>query len=167
MGWRGLKRAKWECLQRGWPGDFVRSHCTAVIYCHIIMTFLSVTHVEVDALVGYSWEPSHGFMLCFSTSFCKLQVISMQILGLFFRGDWLAALVWVSTQQRHTLMWILRDKERYFLSKGIQTVSGKGKFSKSGSVFAPSNTVLNSKMTSWWALPAGVPSQSCRKHCVL
>lgn len=150
--------------------------CAPPLHCCDLLSHhydLPVSHTCGGRCTSEVLRAFDGCMLCFSTSFCKLQGISVQILGLFFRGDWLAALVWVSTQQHHTLMWILRDQGRHCLSKRIQTVGifffspGRGKFSKSASVYAPSNTVLNGKMTSWWALPAGVPSESCRKHCVL
>lgn len=60
-----IKRAKWECFHREWPGD---SLCISVMYREIIMTSLGLyTRVEIDPGVVQIGTRTFGGFLGVST----------------------------------------------------------------------------------------------------
>lgn len=175
-GMERIKRAKWECLQRQWLGDFVSLRSIRHCCCDVSSDYydLPVTHTWRDLGVLRGIAAFDGFVLCFSAftfqstndkiaDNCFLFCLSLYMVAPLFE----AAFFYV-----YNVMWMCPTENPRGALSGRKNLNnhhfsrGRGDFSNAASISMSSIMLMNAKMASWWAFSAGVPSESCRKHCV-
>lgn len=187
MGWSGLERAKWECLRREWPGDFVSplQHTPASLWCIVRLSWPSC-HSHMWRLIWESWEGSQLLMSLWcvytftsNSANIKIFLIKLQIirlLGLAFIFNFFKysrTSIWGCILLYHVLWVRPTEKQRGGALSGRKNPNnhhfsrGRGDFSNAASISVSSIMLMNAKMASWWALSAGVPCESCRKRCGL